>query len=551
MDSIVSEFFRHGISEIIFSGKSLKLKKALLELSKKNNISLKIIPITYKTLFPEIIFERTRPLWLKHTFILLCKALAMTLRTLHVKKSFIFSAKKKARVKGNTPIMIITPYPDFDETLAKQGVFKNKYFVHLQEALKKGNERVAWISMYARNNAILFSESLRYAKRFVKNGDVFFMLEEFNLIRNQILAFRKMLVNAVKFLFLKKRIRDISDFGNFNAFVFFEDDWYSSFAGFTGYYGLVSYYTFMNLFNSIRPVKCLFPCEMRAWEKALIAAGSGAEKKITFFASQAGTVPKMHVNLFNHPDELNKDVLYPMPQADKILCNGALSLRYLSESGWRKEKMYLVEALRYMYLKEIVTRNFSSQKQKIVVLLLSISPEESSPLLSACYEAFEDMKKLEIWIKPHPFLNLDKAFYLAGVPKESMKFKVKQELLKDLLPEALIAVTGESSSAVEALAFGCRVLVVKTPEWINLSPLRFVDTDIVDIVSSSEELKQKTMDIFEQWDLDSRLRGNDKKGRGDDNERYKEEKRVVNEFFCLNAETDVPEKFLTVLNNKS
>ena len=540
MESIVSEISRREISGIIFSGRSLKLKKTLLEVSRKRNLQFKTCPIKYRSMPRELVSGEGGLLWVKHVFAMKLKSLFMTLRTLKVKIAFIFLPKKRLRVTGRAPIMIITPYPDLDEDSAKKGVFKNKYFVNLPEALEKENKQIVWISMYVRNKAVSFNESLKYARSFIKNGGAFFMLEEFHSFAGSVKAFLKMMASGIKFVFLKNRIRKASEFGTFNIWALFEDDWYSSFAGAGGYYGLVSYYAFRKMFKAISPETCLFPSETRSWEKALISAGSGEKRRTTLLACQSGTVPKMHLNFFNHPDELDRNS-YPMPRADKILCNGSLPLEYMIGLPWPKEKMCVVEALRYMYLKEIITRDYSALKKKRIILLLSISAEESSSILSVSYEAFKDMKDVEVWIKPHPFLNLDKVFVLAGVSKHESGFEVKEGSLKEFLPEAWIAVTGESSAAIEALAFGCRVLIVNTPEWINLSPLRFVDTDLVDTVNSPRELKQKVVDICEQWDLDSRFRGNDK-------ERYEEEKRrVVNKFFCLGAETDVPERFMEVL----
>jgi len=536
MESIVSEISRREISGIIFAGRSLKLKKTLFEVSKKRNLQFKTCPIRYRLVPRELIFGEGGLLWVKHVFAMKLKALFMALRTFKVKRAFIFLPKKRLRVTGRAPVMIITPYPDLDEDSAKKGVFKNKYFVNLPEALEKENRQIVWISMYVRNKAVSFNRSLKYARSFIKNGGAFFMLEEFLSFAGSVKAFLKMLASGIKFVFLKNKIRKASEFGAFNIWALFEDDWYSSFAGAEGYYGLVSYYAFRKLFKAISSETCLYPCEMRAWEKALISARSAERGQTTLLACQSGTVPKMHLNFFNHPDELDRDS-YPMPRADKILCNGSLPLEYMIGSPWRKEKVCVMEALRYMYLKEIITRDYSSLKKKRIILLLSISAEESSSIFSASYSAFKDVKDVEIWIKPHPFLNLDRVFALAGISKKESGFEIKEGSLKEFLPEAWIAVTGESSAAVEALAFGCRVLIVNTPEWINLSPLRFVDTDLVDTVNSPRELKQKAADIFQA---------------GYSSEQDPAEKRrVVNKFFCLNKETDVPEKFVGVLREAS
>ncbi|MFH1310129.1 MAG: hypothetical protein ABIH85_05590, partial [Candidatus Omnitrophota bacterium] len=164
---------------------------------------------------------------------------------------------------------------------------------------------------------------------------------------------------------------------------------------------------------------------------------------------------------------------------------------------------------------------------------LSISPEESSSILSMSYEAFKDMKDVEVWIKPHPFLDLDKVFNLAGMQKEDSDFKIKEGALELFLPSALVAVTGESSAAVEALAFGCRVLIVNVPEWINLSPLRFLDTKMVPTVNSPEKLRSIVAGVVAKESY-----GNMDK---------EEQTRVVNRFFCLNENSNIPKKFLMEL----
>lgn len=537
MDSIVSEIFKVNASEVIFSAAGGKLKNALAEFCASRGISFKTLRGQGEGNLTERIFWKKSFLYIKHGFLLFAKAIFLAIRIVCVKRNFVFFNKKRRAAKLSRKVMIITPYPDFDEKSASVGEFKNRYYGRLREALDARGEEVLWISMYVRNTAVSFKKSLRYARKFVKNDTSFFMLEEFSSFRVLIKAFRQMIVSAIKFAFLRNKIREASSFGEFNIYTFFEDDWYSSFAGAAGLSGLVQYYTFKELFKKTRPKKCLYPCEMRAWEKALIAARESESKKTTLFAGQFGTVPKMHLNFFNYRDEIENADKYSMPRPDKILCNGSLSCESIGESGWLKDKTNVVEALRYTYLKECLEQDFSSRKKNVVILLLSISAEESSSILSVSYEAFKDMKDVEVWIKPHPFLNLDKVFRLAGIKKEDMSFKVKHGSLKGFLTEALVAVTGESSAAVEALAFGCRVLIVDTPEWINLSPLRFVETDIVKTISSSESLRQETENILKDgscpvW--------------------YDEEKRrVVNEFFCLNPTTDVPERFVKVLKSKS
>ncbi|MFH1309105.1 MAG: hypothetical protein ABIH85_00325, partial [Candidatus Omnitrophota bacterium] len=307
MDSIVSEVSRHEISEIMFSGRSCKLKRALFEFSRNKGINFKVLRSKHNIYLRENIYDGISFLYFKHVFLAMSKALSILLRSCQVKKNFVLLNEKRDTPRRIAPIMIMTPYPDFDKVSADNGRFKNRYYVHLQEALEADKENVVWISMYVRNRAVSFKESLKYARMFAGNGNRFFMLEEFVSLGAQIKALWKIAIGGTKFLFCKKKIRTASNFEGFNIYAFFENDWYSSFAGSDGYYGLVLYYTFKKLFSVIRPAKCIYPCEMRSWEKALIAARNDVRKETVLFAVQSGTVPKMHLNFFNHPDELKKD----------------------------------------------------------------------------------------------------------------------------------------------------------------------------------------------------------------------------------------------------
>jgi len=368
MDSIVSEILKLGADEIIFFARGRKLKNALSEFSDAQSITFKTVCAQREENLAKRIFEENFFLYIRHGLLLFAKAMSLAIRMARVKQNFKFLNKKRRAAMILRAIMVVTPYPNFDKKAALAGEFKNRYYGGLREALDARETDVVWISMYVRNSETQFKESLRYAREFVKNDAPFFMLEEFCSFGVLIKAFWQMIVSSFKFALLKKKIRQMSNFGEFNIYTFFEDDWYSSFAGAEGYYGLVQYYTFKNLFRKMRPKKCLYPCEMRAWEKALIAAG-GSEGTI-LFAGQFGTVPSMHLNFFNHRDEIENDDKYSMPKPDRILCNGSLSAEAIAESGWGKEKIFPVEALRYTYLKECLEQDFSYLKKEVIILLL-------------------------------------------------------------------------------------------------------------------------------------------------------------------------------------
>ena len=140
-----------------------------------------------------------------------------------------------------------------------------------------------------------------------------------------------------------------------------------------------------------------------------------------------------------------------------------------------------------------------------------------------------------IWVKPHPFLSADKVIKEALIDRAKLSFEIKEGDLAEYLKEARVAIVGESSVALEALASGCHVISVNVPEWINMSPLNGITTDLIKIASSADELRGMVEEI-----LNSRF---------DRVLNSLSSKKIINDFFYMNSNTNVPEKLLAILEN--
>ena len=273
---------------------------------------------------------------------------------------------------------------------------------------------------------------------------------------------------------------------------------------------------------------------MHAWEKALIFARNASRNATPLLGYQSGTVSRMLLNYFNDPAELKANGSYAMAQPEKIICNGKISYNYLEKSGWPVEKLSIAEATRYYHLKERMMAKFSG-KENIVLLACSISPEESSSILNVVYEALNNREDVEVWIKPHPFLQIEKVFKLSGINLRDCPFQIKKEPIENLLAEARIAIVGESGVSIEALALGCEVILANVPEWINMSPLRNVKAGVIRMVDSPEKLRQIVVDIL--------------KVKYNPEQHAAETRKIINDFFCFNEKSDIPERFLQLLSS--
>ena len=361
-----------------------------------------------------------------------------------------------------------------------------------------------------------------------------YFLEEFEGIGLQLASYIFMIKTSFRFLRIQKEIEKAHDFDGYNFYALFKDDWFSSFCGVTGYKGLLYYGCFSKMLGKIKPQKCLYYCENHAWEKALASAKNKINPGIKLFAYQHATVSRMLLNYFNDPLEFKTYDRYPMPLPEKIICNGRLTRKYMEESGYPESMLAVAEAIRYNHLK-LASGTQNGDYRNIALVVLSISPQESSSLLSIAYQALKDMPGAIIWVKPHPFLSADKVIKEALIDRAKLSFEIKEGDLAEYLKEARVAIVGESSVALEALASGCHVISVNVPEWINMSPLNGITTDLIKIASSADELRGMVEEI-----LNSRF---------DRVLNSLSSKKIINDFFYMNSNTNVPEKLLAILEN--
>lgn len=535
LDAIVSLINAKKMEKILFGCSSKKLADTLSAYASKNHIGFKLLPVRTTVNLKMRVKEFQGLFYLKHSLHLAYLILRNYLRGFIIKHSL----KGLKRIQSaNEELMIITPYPNFKLELASKGIFKNKFYADLQGELSKNGQKIIWVAMYNSVASVSFRESLEYANKFIKNGYELFFLEEFHSLKIQIKALLTVFINGLKFLRIQRSIRLQYTFGEYNFYPIFKDEWYSSFTGCIGYLGVLYYNIFMAMLRKFKVGRCLYSCEMHAWEKALISARDKLGINLILYAYQSGTISGMLLNYFNASEEINGDGTYLMPKPDKIICNGKIPYSYIRSSGWPQKKVAIAEAIRYNHLKQYLSNAGYLKKKKVVLVAFSISPEESSAIFNICCDGLRDLRNnIEVWIKPHPFLDIRKipSYSLLGL--EDFSFQVKYDPVEHLLSEARVVIAGESSVSIEALASGCSVIIVDTPEWFGMSPLRDIKSEMVRIVKSPNHLRQSVLDIM-----------------GNNEPRIKDKSEltnIINDFFCLDPNSDRPDMLLQLISDKN
>jgi len=427
----------------------------------------------------------------KHILILLKMFVSTWQKSLQVQKSLKDCCRNN---KKKPSIMLILPFPNFDISAAQKGQFKDKSFLTLQDDLEGKGHQLVWMTFVADYNQMTFKEGMAYAREFINKGYNIHFIEQYNSLKNQFQALAILVKNAIKFNLNKKKIKNAHRWNNYNIYPLFRDDWIASFLGWGGFFGINSYLIYQKMLKEQDVDKCLFLCEMREWEKALICARNAIGSETMLYAYQLGTVSPFLLNYFNHNSEISDQSSFSLPQPDKIAVNGKMPYNAFTDTGWPKEKLQIVEAIRYNYLKDKIVRD----KKNVVCIAFSIDAKESSGILNCALEAFDKCHDFEVWIKPHPNLELNKVFELSGISRSDCPFSIKNDSIYSLLSEAKVVIAGESGVNVEALAYGCHVINLNIPEWINMSPLNGIQSQNIHSISSPTNLNEKVRDILKQ-----------------------------------------------------
>ena len=530
-DAILNTVKEQGIDRLILACSSEKLKAAFKRRKLTFLPQILILRVRSDPGLKKRFIGQQRFFYIKHLIRLFAFVIRSLVRYLNMR---IVLGRQEFSDLHDSETTLFSYFPNFDPESARNGRFQNKYFGALQDSIEREGQSHCWILLYAENETISFADSLRRVRRFRENGYPIRFLEEYSSVGMILYSFLRMIVFGLKFLIVRKRIARTNEFAGLDLFPFFQDDWYFSFTGIRGFSGLLYYFSFRSLCKRMRSKKCLYFCEMLGWEKALNSAIVTSVNPMVQLAYQHGTIPSFMLSYFNHPSEIEGEDEYPMPRPDRIICNGQSSHRHFLQCGWPEDMLNVAEAIRYPHLRR--KRIAPGENKKPVVLVVSsIGMEESSALLNKTYESLKEKDGIEAWFKPHPFLRITQFPPQTREIIENSFFQTRSESVTELLPEVRVTIVGASGVGIEALAYGSDVVIVNTPDWINMSPLLGVSSPLIHCVDTVDELCDIIKYILAQ----------------DFNEEQHriEAQRILDDMFFFTEDSENPTKLLSFLED--
>jgi len=384
---------------------------------------------------------------------------------------------KNRKKHFNDALLFFTYFPSLVKTEAAHGKFRNKFSVPLQDICKTYHKDIVWILFYADLDGYSFGNAANLARRFVENGEHLFFWQEFLSVKNILKASWKHLQIMFRWSYVRNKLthrlfNEITGQDFYTAFFLEALD--ESIQG--GHYlnGILQYEAFKNIFQTLSGFSHgLYTCEMMGWEYALVAAKRIQRKDFPVIAYQDFAFSNYLLQMFHSKEELRyTSDPEGIPFPDIIASCGRIPQLLL---GKFYDKILNLETLRFAYVNELLQRdNKMSERKKsrqfILLVCTTIDLEESKSLVTLVDMICAELKNdFVIWFKGHPCLPVEKIFKEAGVVFNNRLYAIKDGSTCEYLSQSNSVFTGSSSVAVEALAFGCDVLIYLSAEKLNTS----------------------------------------------------------------------------------
>ena len=239
LEAITGSVTSRKITKIVLGCQCARIRRAIKDFCKKHLIKVRFASTQNERSLKLSVKNFQGLFYLKHILILCSCVLNIVLRTCKIKKAV---GRSNRSLDRENPLLFVTYFPYFDVLSAQKGIFRNKFFAGLDDPLREQGRSVIWAAIYAQNNSISLDESLKFARRFIENGNKIFFIEEFNGLFSHLKALWMMGIMVFRFLRIEGLVRREYEIGNYNFYPLFRDEWYLSFVGKGGYMALLYFY---------------------------------------------------------------------------------------------------------------------------------------------------------------------------------------------------------------------------------------------------------------------------------------------------------------------
>ena len=385
-------------------------------------------------------------------------------------------------------ICIVSYFFNLEIGSMNRGVFCTKYWTKLHQVLAKSGKNVNWVHLFEKSD---YCPTPKKAEKLVGNlNNNAYIFERHGLIDQSLDI--GILVNTLrdywKLILVSFKLRTVSQ--NFIAFgsemdfwTIMSYDWKCSLFGKTAIANCLYLNIFEKVFKNIpKQNQGLYLLENQPWERAMIYAWKKNNHGQIIGAPHT-VVSYWDLRHFYSVNEYHENTVNKIPLPDIVALNGDSAVRAYKEYDFPKNRIKNVEALRYLYLKDLPKEKNNTKDASLRLLVIGdcdpVVTNSQIRLLTECLSLMN--QSVDILIKPHPLLPINCIDY------PDIDFDVTSRSLGELTSKYDIAfASNPTAAAVDIYLSEKKVLVMQSCNTFNMSPLRGYKG--VEFVKSAEEL---------------------------------------------------------------
>jgi len=372
-------------------------------------------------------------------------------------------------------VIFVSYFPAVEREAAQKGVFKNRFAAALQKKLLQIQKPIIWLLMYVIIDGWSYNDALKLGKRFAANGETLFFIEEFFTIRVVVNSIYAWLKQILKYIVLSWKVKGGVLSENLSipeTDILIHSIWRHSFVGKRGIEGIIYFEIYKKVFQLFHKAShCIYYAEMQAWEKALNAAARIKLKNLNTVGFQHTVISKNYFFYFHHHSEMadtKKATCLPLPKT--LACNGDIPYEMMRQQNY--PNLAKVEAIRQLYLNRYL-KDEKYLKNEIPILLLagSIKRRETTSLIYLLSSVYSGSQSFKIWLKGHPSMPIEGILDELKINCKTYGYEIKNKPIHELLRRASIVLAGTTTTSLEALVFGCDIIVPAFSDQMFMSPL--------------------------------------------------------------------------------
>lgn len=416
-----------------------------------------------------------------------------------------FRAPKNLKsTNSSVDVVLIDFFSRFDIASANKGVYRSGFWSKLVDALDVAEQKTLFLHKFVTDTSTprrTTTKSTLDGLNSVSTAQHHYLLDAQLSIRVVV----KALLIYFRLLKVRFRIRTIkrsfSPAGSqLDLWRLFRTEWHDSLSGSTAILHSLTISELDNTIMRVPPCRTvLYLMENQPWEMAFVQLWRQCRSE-PLVGVPHSTIRYWDLRYFADPDQYHSDLSARPPNPSRVAVNGPAALISLSAAGIPSEQIIEVEALSYLYLKNVqptVSTSPDSAESIRLLVLGDFFHHQNAVLLAMLQSSLgHTSRNISVTVKSHPLCSIERHDF------PLLNFQIDTRPLIEQLNECdLVLATNGTSAAAEAYQCGIPVITILNGETFNFSPLRNVPGAV--FVESPEHLT-RILDHIELTNLEPR-----------------------------------------------